>query len=67
MSGLHIQGVSKMDSEKAGQEVKKAINSEDVPLENRAPSVPFGMVGFSYMIILALFGIGVALFLYFFR
>lgn len=56
-----------MDSEKAGQEVKKAINSEDVPLENRAPSVPFGMVGLSYMIILALFGIGVALFLYFFR
>ena len=54
-----------MDAEKAGREVKKAINSEDVPLEKRAPAVPFGMVGLSYMIILALFGFGVALFLYF--
>lgn len=54
-----------MDAEKAGREFKKAINSEDVPLENRAPSVSFGMVGLSYMIILALFGFGVALFLYF--
>lgn len=55
-----------MDAEKAGREVKKAIKSEDVPLENRAPSVPFGMVGLSYMIILALFGMVVAVFLYFF-
>jgi hypothetical protein len=58
-------GAVKMDAEKAGREFKKAINSEDVPLENRAPSVSFGMVGLSYMIILALFGFGVALFLYF--
>jgi hypothetical protein len=51
-------------TEKVTREVKKAINSEDVPLENRAPSAPFALVGFSYMIILGLFGVVVAIVLY---
>lgn len=53
-------------SEKISKQAKKATQSDDVPLENRAPSAPFAMVGLSYMIILALFGIGVAVWLYVF-
>jgi hypothetical protein len=51
-------------SDKVAKEVKKAINSEDVPLENRSPTAPFAMVGLSYLIVLALFGIAAGLVLY---
>lgn len=66
-----VQGRNEVQDERASSEeidenipLSERGKSEEMPLERRSPGAVFGLVGLSYLIVLALAALGVALWLW---